>query len=186
MSRRAYGSGIGMLVVAALAACGGAIDYSEVNGTGGTSGSGGSSGGASGSVPTSRPTSSPPAPPVPTDVPGRPPPPPSDDCAISFKADILPIFAANGCTNLSCHGDPSSGAVPPLVSDTDVVGTYTALTTYKILGQPYIDTSGKPASSSIMCNLRSTCGNPMPTFGRVSNKDLSVIGQWLRCYAPLN
>lgn len=168
-----------MLALAlAAAACGGAIDNSEL-----FQKEQGTSSGGSTPAPTATgtATSSPPSRPVP-----QPPQPNDQPCAVSFKKDVLNVLSSTGCSSVQCHGAPTF-VNQPNIDPAQSALTYKNLIAYEIDGRPYVAMGSKdPDDSSITCNLRGDCGTRMPLGDKLSGKQLDVIEEWLSCGAPFN
>src|SRR4051812_7727237 len=149
---------LGLVVVVVGAACGGAIDNTDLfNKDQGTSGS-------SGATPTATATTTP----TPTATGGpvpapTPQPKPDPACVVSFSKNVMTVLVENGCTNTMCHG----GGTPynePGISANDAALTYKNLVTFTLsTGKRYVVVGNTaPKASGIFCNLRSNCGVGMP------------------------
>ncbi|MDB4936989.1 MAG: hypothetical protein JWP87_3961 [Labilithrix sp.] len=171
-----FGAGIAIMAVA----CGGAIDSDDLFGKGqGTTS--GTSGGTTTPAPTTSATTSPTPAPVP------PTPKPTTKCDVSFKQDVLDVFANAKCSTAACHGPPATLNEPGIDANSAPF-TYKTITTFKLsTGQPYVVVgSTDPKASGMYCNLRGDCGARMPVGDKLSSNDLDVIDTWLACGAPFN
>jgi hypothetical protein len=169
-----------VVIVVALAACGGAIDntdlYTKDQSSSGSSGR---------PAPTGSSTSSPAPSPTPTVLP-PPPAPPAPACKVSFTKDVMAVFVQTNCANAACHGG-ELGRSAPTINPQDPKGTYAELSAFQLSnGQTYIVPNGVPKSSGLFCNLRGQCGVAMPIGDKLTSKQLDVVDAWLACGAPLN
>lgn len=180
--RTVIGPAFGSLLAAStmLAACGGAIDNTDLYKK-----DQGSTTSSSGSTPAPTATATPlpePGPPIPL------PPKPLPKCDVSFQKDVLVVFASTGCSSEACHGGANPRNEPRIALADPPAVIYKTLTNFTMSnGQTYVvPQSTSPKSSGISCNLRGACGVPMPIANKLSSKQLNVIDDWLSCGAPLN
>ncbi len=166
-----------LLALLTAAACGGAVDNSDLFKKNGTTSS-------SGGTPTATPTATSTPPSGPTANPPPPPPAPTT-CDVSFAADVTLVLQQAGCGGLACH---NGGINRPTVDPTSPSLTYKSLTTFTMsTGDPYVAVGDPdPKASGMFCNLRGDCGVRMPLGGRLTSKQLAVIDSWLACGAPFN
>ena len=178
-SRSAAALPLSLLGLVVVAACGGAVDNSDLYSKGG--GQTASSGGA----PTATATATATPPSAPTTTPQVPPPTPAAKCGVSFSTDVMQVFVHTGCTANGCHkgnfNDPPMDASSPS-------STYKSLTNFTLSnGKPYVAVGNtNPKASMIFCNLRNQCGAGMPIGGKLDSTQLDVIDTWLACGAPFN
>ena len=114
-------------------------------------------------------------------------------CAVSWAEDLFPLVTQNvdggwHCADNGCH----TGAQPqtPAIDPSSPGAARASLAGYKAAGKPYIDQSKDPASSTMPCNLKGTCGTrrmPVTPPGSAATcGQLAKLEGWLRCGAPDN
>jgi hypothetical protein len=164
-----------------LAACGGQVTSDLIgssSGSSGTSSGGGSSGTTSSSGGASSGTMS---------SSGASGCPTFPTCEVSYRAQIVPIFAAASCSSRGCHGDTSKPK--PLMPQNDPTQTWTNLNRYvnPALGLPYVNScSNDPKDSYILDNLDGKAGLPMPIGAPLTKDQRKLIERWVLCGAPNN
>jgi hypothetical protein len=167
--------------VIVVAACGGAIDNGDLfqKDQGTTSGTSGGTPSPSPS-PSSSPTTAPPSP-TPS------PPKPATKCAVSFKADVLALFAKHDCSALECHGGPAAFN-EPAIDTTNPQTAYKQITTFTLsTGKTYVAVGNtEPKASGMYCNFRGNCGTQMPLVDKLASQELDIIDAWLACGSPFN
>lgn len=125
--------------------------------------------------------SAPSAPPDPPQ-PSEPPLPPLNPSCASF-AQVLSDLDQLGCSASSCHG---GGLNLPLIDPARPLETKRGFYAFLLSnGMRYVDfRSLDPSTSAIACNLRGTCGVPMPLGGAAPVATIDLIERWLACGAP--
>jgi hypothetical protein len=124
---------------------------------------------------------------IPSASPSEPPPPsnpstPSMRTSCTSFDQVLSELDRLGCGTSSCHGSlnmPLIDAAHPLETKR---GFYSFVMSN---GMRYVDfRSLDPKSSAIACNLRGSCGVPMPLGGAAPPSTIDIVDGWLACGAP--
>lgn len=129
---------------------------------------------------------------------------PDPACAVSFEADIFPIFAGPGaCGEGPCHEVVTSDF---MFDKSDPAAAHLALTQYELVdgeaGGPYV-VGCSPETSRLLCNLDyepgvasmfGECGVLMPQLiaddsvldQPITGAQQQLIADWIQCGAPAN
>jgi hypothetical protein len=110
---------------------------------------------------------------------------PSTSTCPSFANDIFPSMKASGawkCADGSCHG---GGTSPPTIDDSSASACLASLKKITVRGKPYIASGTDPNASSLLCNLKGSCGSQMPKSPGTnpSSAEVCKVEAWLRCGA---
>ncbi len=112
---------------------------------------------------------------------------PTSSTCPSFASDIYPSMKASGawkCADATCHG---GGTFRPAVDDSSASACLASLQQITIRGKPYVKSGSKdPDESSLLCNVKGTCGEQMPKEPApfLSTTEICKVEAWLRCGAP--